>query len=74
MAFSCAMFVVGYIQPNLAVFTSFIKAKWPFLGNLSAILREDGNFLVNYGCEADVSLIIKGGNFVIVRVEVNRIN
>lgn len=59
--FSCAMFVVGY-KPSLATFTSFIKAKWSMLDNLSAILHEDGYFFAKCVSEADVNLIIKGGS------------
>ena len=52
--FSCAMFLVGY-KPSLTVFTSFVKAKWPLLDNISAILHEDGYFLV--GVELKLLLI-----------------
>ena len=58
------MFVVGY-KPSLEDFTSFVKAKWPLLDNISAILHEVGCCLVRCGSEADVNLIIKGGNFMI---------
>ena len=56
------MFVVGY-KPSLA--TVFIKVKWPMLDILSAILHENGYFLVKCVSKADVNLIIKGGNVMI---------
>lgn len=58
------MFVVGF-RPSLSMFNTFIKNKWPNLGNFTSLLHEDGYFLVKCRSESDVLEILKGGNTMI---------
>ncbi|CAO2814013.1 unnamed protein product [Amaranthus hypochondriacus] len=62
---TCVMFVVGFRLASLSVLNTYIKNKWPSLGNFTSHLHEDGYFLVKCRSESDVHEILKGGNTMI---------